>query len=78
MEKEEYLKIQICMTPELAVAIVRDDEGAREYMLREIVNAAAQAIAKQAARIAEFAWKKAEADAEIIEKLGIKPGGIVN
>lgn len=78
MEKEEYLKIQVCMSPEMAAAIVRDDDGARDAVLREIVNVAARAIAERAARIAELAYAKAEAEAEAISKLGLKPGVIVN
>jgi hypothetical protein len=78
MEKEEYLKITICISPETAAAIVRNDGGVREAVLHGIVNAAARAISERAARIAQIAFEKAEAEAEVIGKMGLKPGGIVN
>lgn len=73
---KEDLNIRICVSPEFAIAIVRNDDGAREALIHEIVNTVAASLSEKAARIAGIAAEKAADEAEFIEKMGYEPGGI--
>lgn len=73
---KEDLRIQISLSPEFAIAIVRDEDGAREALIHEVVNTVVASLSEKAARIAGIAAKKATDEAEFIEKMGYEPGGI--